>query len=239
MEEESSAQDTQDQMTSGSSQNVTSNLPPGATSVERLPQQLEQASALAKAAFAKGVELGQAGDETGAINTFDRALKIFKTIPGTNDEQEKCRQNIALSKGKLAESKFNHGGQLYKAGSAKDAIATWREANMLYKDVPNTEIFQAHCLRNIGVALLDSRQEESGIQHLQEALELYKKTNGTSSEQAGCHNSIAAGYGNIKKYDNAIRHFERALALYRTIPGTERQQEKCQQNINMASGFKN
>ena len=116
----------------------------------------------------------------------------------------------------------------------EEQIAKLEQALRIYKTIDGTELDQAGCYQNIGIALLDMGKYEEAIEKYQQAIRILKIIKGSERELADCYMNIGVALLNMGKYNETIAKLEHALSIYKTIMGTEREQANCYMNISVA-----
>ena len=167
--------------------------------------------------FNRGRAFYNIGRYVAAIEPFNKALSILKSIPGTEIEQAICLMDLAIVYDRT--DKFDKAEKLYK------------EALSIYKSIPGKEIDQARCLMNLGVVYDKTGKFDRAEELYNEALGIYKSILGTEIEQASCLANLAGVYERTGKFDRAKELYKEALSIYKSFPGTEIKQATCLMNL--------
>jgi len=176
--------------------------------------------------YNRGIEAYNAGDMPSAIQAWDKALKIFRTIKGTERDQAGCYKNIGIAFADM--DKYEEG--IAKQEQALKIFQTKQLNNSTQKE-------QAGCYMNIGVALIEMSKYEEGIAKQEQALKIYQTIKGTEEDQAVCYVNIGDALGSMGKHEEGIAKHEQALKIYQTKQlnnSTQKEQASCYMSIGVA-----
>ena len=159
------------------------------TNTPRLQASVHQSMALAL------VGLGRSSQ---AVEAAESALAILIGVPGTEEQQSICVRLIEEAKSSdtvetRAEQEYIKGADLLEAGQAMAAVGHLRKALVLWRTVPDSELWQAKCLVTLGSGYILDEQYEEAIPELLKAEALLERLPAGRSEgdRTLCRESLA------------------------------------------------
>ncbi|MCW3129918.1 MAG: serine/threonine-protein kinase [Methanophagales archaeon] len=163
--------------------------------------------------FNRGLAFHNIGRDADAINPLEKALGVFKGIPGTEKEQILCLINIG--------SAYTCTSRFYEAEE------NYKEALRILESIPEAVIERAICLLDFGGIHLSTGRLYEAEDNLKDALRMFKMRPETEKEQAGCLLNLGLIYRRIGNHYEAENNFKNALMMFKVKPGTEIDQARC------------
>ncbi|MGZ0015939.1 tetratricopeptide repeat-containing sensor histidine kinase [Yeosuana sp. AK3] len=154
---------------------------------------------LAAAYQYKGHNYSTKGQDSLAINMYDKAISIYDE---KGDNIRKAR--VIYNKGLIY---FNQSNYRLANKSATDAYFVFKQAN--------DSLLMAKMLNSIGLNYMYLSDYTTSLSKYFQALFIYEKLKDTTSlDYAGVNGSIGILYSRLEKYEKAIQYHEKALKIY-------------------------
>ena len=160
--------------------------------------------------------LDELGDWRGALERYERALALYRGIPGTERNQADCLHNSGAALGEL--------------GDLRGALERYERAlALLDQHTPEADRIEvertgARCVRSIGVCLVNLN-EAVFPDHFTRALKVLRRpehVDHTKDDQASCLRSIGGCRSATGDLNGAVDAYQQAQDLYRQVGQPER-----------------
>ncbi|MBD2328080.1 tetratricopeptide repeat protein [Alkalinema sp. FACHB-956] len=188
----------------------------------------------------QGIQQAQTSQYEAALQSFEKALKLYRTISDRNGEA-KVLNNLGIAyrslsqyekaiayleqalpifqqvKDRNGEAKvLNNLGIAYRALSQYEkAIAYYEQARLIYQQVRDHN-GEANVLMNLGIAYRALSQYEKAIAYYEQARLIYQQVRDHNGE-ANVLINLGNVYAALSQYEKAIAYYERALPIFQQV----------------------
>jgi tetratricopeptide (TPR) repeat protein len=171
----------------------------------------------------RGIAYQKLGRHALAEAPYKEALECFHRIPGTELDQARCTENLAIV--------------YQQTGRFDEAECAYESSLKTFRRFPGTELEQAGCIENLATVYAGTGRFDDAERCFDVILKTYRQIPGAELQQAGCNVNLANVYLRTGRFDDAERAYESSLKTFRQITGTELEQAKCTENL--ANVYKN
>jgi len=164
--------------------------------------------------YSQGLEAYKAGKKIKALQAFNKALTISKTIPNYKSIEAVYYREI--------------GVLLDEIGQNEEGINKINQAIELYKGIPSSKNIEDLCIRDkkglansyvmMSVCFGKQKKHNECLDLLGQAIKLYRKIPSSLLEQADCYSRMSESLCKIEKYKEAIERLQKAIEIYKKFP---------------------
>jgi tetratricopeptide (TPR) repeat protein len=167
-----------------------------------LALRLQQTKKLASAYQHKGHNYSAKGQDTLAMEMYDKAIAVHEKIDNRNG---------------VARTTFNKGLIYFGWSNYKRSTEAYLKAYNVFEQEKDS-FLMAKMLNSIGINYMYTSDYPKAIAQFLSATRIYDKMGTTDGiEYANVQNNIGLVYKRLQKFDKALLHFENALNIYRKI----------------------
>ena len=153
--------------------------------------------------FNLGVDAYKAGRPDSAIIYWNKALEIYRKLPGTEREVATIYTNKGVAWGSM--------------NRPDSALAYSDKALEIYRKLPGTERDVADIYWSKGAAWVSMNRPDSALAYYDKALEIYRKLPGTEREVATIYMNKGNAWGDLNRPDSALAYYDKALVVFRSL----------------------
>ncbi len=190
--------------------------------------------------FSEGFTLHQSGNMQAALDSYDQALSLYRTLHDRAGEgrtlsniafvyKDLGQYDLALDYYQQALISLREAGDRFNEGTAVNNLAlVYREVGQYERSINYLEqalairqeagdqLGQGVTLSNLGITYSDLGQYEQALSYLQQALAIRREV-GDRDGEAATLNGIGLTYWHLKQYRQALDFYQQALTIYEEV----------------------